>query len=218
MEIKLQPGGYYKLKVSLENLPYTCTRKILVPWNITMEQLHYVIQIAMGWEMEHLYQFVDTRAGKHSISLVHDEGESANDVRVPEKKAADFRLKEEFAENRDFQPFWYRYDFGDEWWHQITFIKSNQADLKLFKGVPLCVAGKGTCPPENSGGPEGFAYYLEVLKGPPSMEKSDIKEWLEMASDEEFDEDWVEIEDINEELDVYYHSIEWEEGFDFEEF
>ncbi len=32
-------------------------RRVLVPANFTLRELHGVIQIAMGWEAIHLYQF-----------------------------------------------------------------------------------------------------------------------------------------------------------------
>ena len=32
-------------------------RRVLVPINLTLRELHGVIQVAMGWEGLHLYQF-----------------------------------------------------------------------------------------------------------------------------------------------------------------
>lgn len=218
MEIKLQPGGFFKLKISLENLPYPCTRKILVPWNINMEQLHYVIQIAMGWEMAHLYQFTDKKGRDKTISLVQEIMDDLDFSSNDEKKASEHQLKNEFSDKREASPFWYWYDFGDDWWHRITFLKSNKNDLKLFKGAPLCVEGQGSCPPEDVGGPYGFTEFLNLMKGPNSAEKREMKEWMGMSSREQFDEDLVEIEEINEELDEFYNSPEWEEGLSFEDF
>lgn len=218
MEIKLQPGGFFKLKISLENLPYPCTRKLLVPWNIQMEQLHYLIQISMGWEMAHLYQFVDKKGKDQSIILVQEVMEEFAFGNVPEEKASEFLLKDEFAEKRESQPFWYWYDFGDDWWHKVTFLKATKADLKVFKGTPLCVEGEGSCPPEDIGGPHGFEHFLEVLKGPNNAEKRELKEWMGMSSSDKFDEDDVDLDEINDEFEEIFNSSEWEEGFGFDEF
>jgi len=218
MEIKLQPCGFFKLKISLENLPYPCTRKLLVPWNIHMEQLHYLIQIAVGWEMAHMYQFLDKKGRGRTIGLVQEVMEDFDVMDVSDQKASDFLLKDEFVENRDSQPFWYWYDFGDDWWHKITFLKHTKADLKIFKGVPLCVDGEGSCPPEDIGGPYGFDDFLETLKGPNSAKKREMKEWMGMSSRDKFDENLVDLEYINEEFDEFYNSSVWEEGFGIDEF
>ena len=54
----------------------------------------------------------------------------------------DFRPKEQFE---------YVYDFGDNWEHQITVEKILQLDST--QTYPLCITGRGKCPPEDSGGP-----------------------------------------------------------------
>lgn len=38
-------------------MPFPIDRKVLVPSDIQMDELHLVIQVAMGWENAHLYQF-----------------------------------------------------------------------------------------------------------------------------------------------------------------
>ena len=50
-----------KIKVNLENMPHKVFRRILVPEDINMMQLHYVVQIAMGWKFAHLFQFSEKR-------------------------------------------------------------------------------------------------------------------------------------------------------------
>ena len=51
--------------------------------------------------------------------------------------------------------FRYAYELGDNWEHEINVEKiiSPQAD----KTYPLCVAGRGDCPPEDSGGVGPYA-------------------------------------------------------------
>lgn len=48
-----------KLHVQFLEMPCSVERTLLVPANINMMQLHYIVQIAMGWENEHLSQFMD---------------------------------------------------------------------------------------------------------------------------------------------------------------
>ena len=50
---------HYKLKVKLLNVSKPPVwREVLVPRDCTFDDLHHVIQIAMGWEFAHLYQFI----------------------------------------------------------------------------------------------------------------------------------------------------------------
>lgn len=45
-----------------------------MPEEINMMQLHLVIQIAMGWEMSHLFEFSDKKSSKEiSIQLPFED-------------------------------------------------------------------------------------------------------------------------------------------------
>ncbi len=55
----------------------------------------------------------------------------------------------------------YRYDFGDCWDHDVEVEKVHQAAKNTTH--PRCPAGGRACPPEDSGGPEGFAAHLWAL-------------------------------------------------------
>ena len=48
----------------------------------------------------------------------------------------------------------YVYDFGDDWRHQIVLEKIRASDAVA---KPVCLAGERRCPPEDVGGPSGFA-------------------------------------------------------------
>jgi len=53
-----------------------------------------------------------------------------------------------------FQPqerFEYLYDFGDSWEHKISLEKI--LPPKTTETYPICIGGRGECPPEDSGGP-----------------------------------------------------------------
>ena len=38
-----------------------------------------------------------------------------------------------------------------------------------------CTSGEGACPPEDCGGPGGFADLKELLAGPPSAEREEMR-------------------------------------------
>ncbi|MFP2871922.1 plasmid pRiA4b ORF-3 family protein [Acetobacter tropicalis] len=60
--------------------------------------------------------------------------------------------------------FQYFYDFGDGWEHTVRMRTIIPADPKL--SYPRLIEASGTRPPEDSGGPWGFAEKLEALTDP----------------------------------------------------
>ena len=50
-------GPVLQLKIRLLEISPMIWRRVLVPASYTLEELHGVIQVAMGWESLHLYQF-----------------------------------------------------------------------------------------------------------------------------------------------------------------
>ena len=72
----------------------------------------------------------------------------------------------------------YRYDMGDGWRHRIV-IESlpstwTLADLPL----PTCVAGENACPPEDVGGPHGYALFLEIIGDRDHEQYKDMTHWI----------------------------------------
>lgn len=66
-----------------------------------------------------------------------------------------------------------RYDFGDNWRHELIIGAAEEA---AADGVYLArTAGAGACPPENSGGTEGFADLKEILVGPPGQAREEMR-------------------------------------------
>jgi hypothetical protein len=51
------PQEIYQLKVTLLGTTPPIWRRLLVPADMTWEQLHNVLQLAMGWEDCHLHDF-----------------------------------------------------------------------------------------------------------------------------------------------------------------
>ncbi|MDD2970903.1 MAG: hypothetical protein PHE02_02070 [Lachnospiraceae bacterium] len=47
----------YVIKVTIENLHPPVWRRIIIPERITFEDLHDVLQIAFGWENDHMHDF-----------------------------------------------------------------------------------------------------------------------------------------------------------------
>jgi len=168
----------YQLKVTLEGTEPSVWRRFLVPVDYTIEKLHRVLQIVMGWEDAHLHEF---KAGKLSYGEPHPD----YDFKMLNHKKATVQG----VAPRVGSKFTYIYDFGDGWQHELKVEKILDAE----KGVhyPLCAAGDRACPPENCGGIWGFAELLEALENPKTDEQRELVEWVGDYEPTAFDLDKV---------------------------
>ena len=109
-----------------------------------MRELHGVIQVAMGWEGIHLYQFCvrSRRYGSWEVSA------SSPDVTLASLKL------------RRGARFTYEYDLNIPWRHEVR-IEENRLDTPPGKAYPTCIAGDGARPPEDCGGPHGYLAGLD---------------------------------------------------------
>ncbi len=166
----------YQFKITLKNTKPPISRRIQVPETYNFWELHVAIQDAMGWFDCHLHEFVlpeHATSRTVLIGLPDDESEQGR-ATLPgwEVKVAAY-LSEGNASCR------YTYDFGDDWEHDIVLEKV----LPRKKGVeyPVCIAGKRACPPEDVGGPYGYAEFLKVISNP---ENQRYEEWMTWAGED----------------------------------
>lgn len=169
------PHGTYQLKVTLKGIRPPIWRRIVVPADIPMGDLHEVLQATMGWYGGHLHAF-STNMGTYMPE--NDEfGDSYEGMRL------------NILMQRPKDKITYEYDFGDGWEHVILLEKVLPEPPDSIR----CLKGKRACPPEDIGGIGGYQYYLQVLtKGPQDEEEKDLLAWKGADYDpEEFDLDWV---------------------------
>ncbi|MDQ3441953.1 MAG: plasmid pRiA4b ORF-3 family protein [Planctomycetota bacterium] len=155
----------YQIKITLLGSRPSIWRRVLVPSDFTLEELHWIIQAAMPWTNSHLHQFID-KSGKFYSDPRFGLGNLADETRTP--------LSDLLGKPKDW--IIYEYDFGDGWEHSVELEKivAHEAKQKL----PVCVAGKRAAPPDDCGGIGGYAHLLDVLKDPEHDEHDDMIEWL----------------------------------------
>ena len=148
---ELKPAPIYQLKVWLQGFSPMVWRRLLVRSDSTIADLHYTIQIAMGWSDVHLNRF---HIHGQDFGVYHDGGIcfSDNPEKVP-LSAFGFRIRERF---------FYEYDFGDEWLHEVRIEKRLPLDPKLT--YPVCIDGKHAAPPEDFGGARAYMQMRQELK------------------------------------------------------
>ncbi|MBN1666412.1 MAG: plasmid pRiA4b ORF-3 family protein [Anaerolineales bacterium] len=172
----------YQLKISLDEIQPTIWRRIQVPADTSLFQLHFILQLTMGWTNSHLHEYqIDG----------HTYGDPDND------EFNEFDIRDE----RDYQlqqvlpttglEFSYLYDFGDSWQH--TLLLEAVLDVDDAPPSPACLDGARACPPEDVGGIYGYEEFLTAISDPDHPEHEDYLMWAGKKTDPEaFDREAVD--------------------------
>jgi hypothetical protein len=153
----------YQVKVSLRRIRPPVWRRLRLPGGTSLGELHEVLQVAFGWDDQHLHAF---EVGKRRFGPQDRGLEGVGDERGARLRemapAAGSRLR-------------YTYDFGDSWEHDIVVEKVLPPD-----GVPhaVCVGGRHAAPPEDCGGVWGYEALCEILADPTHPEHAERLAWL----------------------------------------
>jgi hypothetical protein len=173
----------YQLKITLAGSKPPIWRRFIVPGDISLDRLHDVIQIVMGWHDGHLHQF------EIGDQIFTDQPEQ-QDLDGYEER--DYRLCD--LVTREKVKFWYEYDFGDGWRHHLVVEKIEPLPASQ-RALPCCLKGRRHCPPEDVGGIWGYEEFLEAVADPKHPEHDRYCEWAGEAFDPEaFDVDGVNLE------------------------
>jgi hypothetical protein len=84
--------------------------------------------------------------------------------------------------------------FGDGWHHTITVERISNVPSDHYVEIS-CLEGKRACPPEDVGGPSGYAGYLKAMSSRRHPDHEDMLRWRG-----EFDPEEFAIEEVNREL------------------
>jgi hypothetical protein len=160
----------YQVGVKLSNIEPPIWRTLELAGASTLEDLHFAIQVAMGWQNCHLHQFI---IGRVAYGMAGVEDMQLEDER-------EFHLEDVAKEGAAFK---YEYDFGDGWEHEITIEKVTAVKKAP---VPRCIAGARACPPEDSGGPHGYELVLAALANPAKPAHRERAEWAGDFAPERF--------------------------------
>lgn len=160
-----------QLKISLLGVKPAVWRRVLVADDITLARLHVVLQRAMGWTDSHLHMF---EIGGRSFGVPSpDDGQPVESEKYV--KLADLAQPGDVLR--------YEYDFGDGWEHQVLVEAS--LPFEPHARYPLCVDGERACPPEDCGGPLGYADLLEAMRSRRHPRHAELVAWVGRNFDSE---------------------------------
>jgi Plasmid pRiA4b ORF-3-like protein len=140
----------YTFKVALKYDKRTW-RRIEIAASQTLDDLHEAVFEAFDRDDEHLYSFYfcDKPTSKsynrhdNAVEYKHpmcfdDYGDENDEYNAAEARLCTLKLKEK-------QKFEYLFDFGDCWWHELTFEGSDRRDGGHY---PLIMEKRGDSPPQ----------------------------------------------------------------------
>ncbi len=143
--VAIEPDDLLQLKVVLRGVSKPPVwRRVQVRADATFAACHELIQAAFGWTDTHLHSF-EYDGVRIGIPDPEWEDDCADETETT--------LAEVLLGPKD--RIRYTYDFGDDWEHDILLekvIEPNTDDRR-----PVLMTGKGACPPEDCGGPWGYA-------------------------------------------------------------
>jgi hypothetical protein len=169
------------LKVTLRDTKPPIWRRLVMPGEMTLGDLHQAIQAVMGWDDAHL----------HAFDIA---GQDYSDPCSVDGVADEERLSLNAVLKSGVRRFTYTYDFGDNW-HHVVLIERPRRALEAGS-YPACIAGKRHCPPEDCGGPWGYQDLLAVLADPTHPDYAERVEWV----GEDFDPDAFSVDVANARL------------------
>ena len=135
----------YILKVALMDAK-SIWRKIAIREDQTLDDLHEAIFVAFDRYDEHLYSFYTPLQKTKSIRKIYESPEYTVPMAIDKYRSKNAKKTTLNAlQLKPKQVFYYIFDFGDCWWHEITVDSIQPADKKRY---PRIVDFKGESPPQ----------------------------------------------------------------------
>ncbi|KJS41158.1 MAG: hypothetical protein VR70_05250 [Rhodospirillaceae bacterium BRH_c57] len=174
-----------ELKITLRDVEPQVTRLVQIPGGYSLRRVHDVIQAVMGWYDMHLHDF---KVGDKTYGVPDLDGPISFGIRTYD----DRNIKLEKLIERGVTAFTYIYDFGDDWTHDVQVMRT----LAPEEGVdyPVLLEWSGACPPEDVGGPPGYADFLEAINDPEHEAHEDVVAWNGEVS---FDTQFLDMDAVN---------------------
>lgn len=159
-------------------------RRLQLRADTRLDHLHELIVAAFGWQDYHMHSFASGRdefgVPEPELGFIDERHVSLGEL----IGGVGDRLR-------------YTYDFGDDWQHEIGVEELLDADPDIH--YPVLITAKGACPPEDCGGPWGYAELKEILADPSHEQHQEMLDWLGLDNASDFDPNAVATNPIQQE-------------------
>jgi hypothetical protein len=149
-----------RLRVEIDDVTPRVVRIVDVPADIRLDDLHFVLQIAIGWQNGHPFEF---RIGDTAW------GQADRDAGIERIPAEQCTLADIVVVGDTFK---YDYVLGEDWEHMVTLLSHGPAQPDVR--YPNLVSAEGRCPPADIGGPVGYETYLRSIADPNSVDHDEM--------------------------------------------
>jgi hypothetical protein len=183
----------YEIKIELIDIKPKIWRKMVAPRGLTFAEFQIMLNLGMGWHNDHLYEFEFPKLKTWVTNNEEAMGEYDPDF-FEEMRKRGFPMDEKKFMSAyetkidDFlsvgSKFWYAYDLGDYWEHNIRVIKvveDYDLDCATVTGY------SGNCPPEDCGGAYGYENFLSIIGDPQNREYKRITKWAKERGYKDYD-------------------------------
>jgi hypothetical protein len=160
-------------------------RRLQLHADTRLDHLHEMIVTAFGWQDYHMHVFT---SGPEEFGLPDPELGHTDERRISLGQligGIGDRLR-------------YTYDFGDDCEHEIVI--EDLLDTDPDTHYPVLVAAKGACPPEDCGGPWGYADLKAILADPSHEQHREMLDWLGLDNSSAFDPNAIPTDQIEQNL------------------
>jgi len=163
----MNPGEIATVRIELRYSNPLIWRQVEVPTSLSLEALHDIIQLVMGWADDHLWEFTIDKQ-RYGVPVEDDWGTP------PLIAGANVRLHDVLKPRKTNID--YLYDFGDSW--ELRLVVTNVRAGEPGVSYPRYIDGECNAPPEDCGGIPGFYRMLDIVADPDHPEHVHLKKWL----------------------------------------
>jgi hypothetical protein len=155
--------GVVRVRAELAEISPPIWREFDVPLAATLADLHDALIEAFGWDDAHLHAF-ETSIGRF-MARSDENGDNVGD---------EFAIPVAQALTAVDEKLTWEYDFGDGWVTTVTAVAIDAAAPPRF----TLHAGARACPPEDCGGPYGYAEIVEAMQNKRHPRRRELIDWL----------------------------------------
>jgi Plasmid pRiA4b ORF-3-like protein len=185
-------SAVYRLKATVRGSRPPIWRRLQVAGDTSLNRLHLILQVLMGWQRRHPYQF-DDGVTWYGQDFTDEDGEyipvGEDATQVPLAEVAP-RVRTRFE---------YHYDLDDilfEGTWCVTILVEEILPASADLPVTLCLAGKRAGPPDHFPGVGSYEGCVIAFKDPTTPTHKDARKLL----GETFDPDAFDVDDANRRL------------------
>ena len=160
------------LRIELVKSEPLVWRELEVPSSICLTSLAQAILLAMGWNEDHLHQFIGKKRDCYNTSPNMPDSPFTMGV----KDGSRYGITHLLQKKGDSVQF--EYDYGDGWLHVVK-LKAMADYVKGEKKVVKLTGGANACPPDDCGGIWRYNHMVQLMREMPnSRELREFYDWM----------------------------------------